>query len=315
LVIWGLSIGAVPISAQPSPYRAAVLTPGLAYAPALEGFREGLAQLGYTEGNNIAFMVEDSQGDVGSLARRAVNVVAAKPDLIFTLGTVTTAMSKQATTTLPIVFAFVADPLRSGLVASHASSRNNLTGIANHAAALSGKRLEILQEIVPDLKRVLVLVAPHENVSEMSFQDLAEVAPRLGIELARREVSTKEDIDQILQTFPKGSVDAIFQIPASVVGTQIDLLSQKAKAARLPLAASDSSMVERGALMSYGADFRLLGRQAAKLAVQIITGAKPSELPIQTPETLLLAVNMTTAQIIGLKIPRRVIERTDLVFE
>jgi putative ABC transport system substrate-binding protein len=261
----------------------AVLTPGLAYTPALEGFREGLAQLGYAEGRNIIYLVEDTQGDMGSLATRAAKIVAVKPDLIFTLGTATTTVSKQATTTLPIVFAFVADPLRAGLVASHASSQNNLTGIANHAAALSGKRLEILQEILPGLRRVLTLVAPHESVSEMSFRDLENVAPKLGIELLRQDVTTKEEIDRILSTLPEDAVDAIFQIPASVVGTQIDLLSQKAKKARLPLAASDSSMVARGALMSYGGRLSAAGDAGSLAGGADHQGGKPVGDPHSNP--------------------------------
>jgi putative tryptophan/tyrosine transport system substrate-binding protein len=108
-------------------------------------------------------MVEDMQGEVNSLASRAAKIVKANPDLIFTVGTTPTVIAKQATTTLSIVFAFVGDPIRSGLIASYASSQNNLTGIATYSVQLSGKRLEILQEIAPQIKRVLLLVATQEN--------------------------------------------------------------------------------------------------------------------------------------------------------
>jgi putative tryptophan/tyrosine transport system substrate-binding protein len=181
-----LLVGVPGVGAQGRQFRVAVLTPGGAFSPALEGFREGAAQLGYHEGENIAFMVEDAQGDVPSLASRAESIVAAKPDIVFTISTAPTAAAKQATTTVPIVFAFVADPLRSGLIASYASSQNNLTGMTSYVSPLSGKRLEILQEIAPGIKRVLVLVAPQESVAEMSFQSLAEAAPKLGIEAEYR---------------------------------------------------------------------------------------------------------------------------------
>jgi putative tryptophan/tyrosine transport system substrate-binding protein len=310
-----LFVGLPGVGAQGRQFRVGVLTPGLAFSPALGGLREGLAQLGYQEGKNLTFMVEDAQGEVASLANRATSIVEAKPDVIFTISTAPTIAAKQATTTIPIVFVFVADPLRSGLVASYASSQNNVTGISTYAGPLSGKRLELLQEIVPGVKRVLVLVAPQESVAEVSFQLLAEAAPKLGIELLRHDVTRKEDLEQRLKAVPKGAVDAIYYVPSNLVGAHIELLIHKAKEDRIPLAAAENSMAERGALIAYGADLRLLGIQAAKLVTKILKGAKPSEMPIQTPEQLLLTINLTTAKAIGLDIPRNILERTDRFVE
>jgi putative ABC transport system substrate-binding protein len=295
--------------------RVGVLIPRPTYNLALEGLRDGLMQLGYHEGKDIAFLVEDAHGEVTSLASQAAKLVQAKPDVIFTMATAPTTAAKQATTTIPIVFAFVADPLRLGLVASSASSGNNLTGISSYAGPLSGKRLEILQEVAPGTKQVLALVAPRENVAEVSFQFLADAAPRLGIELVRHDVTSEAEIEQVLKTLPKGAVDAIYYVPSSLVATNIDRLIHKAKEERIPLAVTETSMVERGALISYGAEFELLGMQAAKLVAKIIKGAKPSELPIQTPERLPLAINLTTAKAIGLDIPRHILERTDRFVE
>ncbi len=298
LAVWALLVGGSPVGAQSPHHRVAVLTPGGAFSPALEGFQEGVAQLGYQEGNNIVFMVEDAQGEVAGLSSRAAKIVEAKPDVIFTISTAPTIAAKQATTTLPIVFAFVADPLRSGLIASYASSQNNLSGITSYVGPLSGKRLEVLQAVAPAIKRVLVLVAPQESVAEMSFQALAEAAPKLGIELLRHDVTSKEDIERRLQAVPKGAVDAIYYNPSNLVGAHLDRLIHKAKEDRIPLSVSDTSMVERGGLVSYGPDMRLVGKQAAKLVAKILKGAKPSELPIQTPEQLPLAINLTTAKAI-----------------
>ena len=306
-----LFVGAPCIGSQSTGYRIAVLTTGLSSSLVLEGLREGLAQLGYHEGKNITVMVEDVQGEVASLAGRAAKIVQAKPDLIFSIGTAPTITAKQATTTLPIVFAFVGDPIRSGLVASYASSKNNLTGISTSSGLLSGKRLEILQEISPQIKRVLLLVAAQEGGAEVSFQSQAEVAPKLGIELLRHDVHSKEDIVQTLNALPNGAVDAISLVPSSLVAGNIDLLIHKAKEARMPLIVHEVSMVERGALVSYGADYRLIGIQAAKLVAKVLLGAKPSELPIQTPDKLLLAINLSTARSIGLDIPGLILERTD----
>ncbi len=315
LVIWGLLVGGFPVEAQSPRHRVAVLTPGGAFSPALEGFREGVAQLGYQEGKDIALLVEDAQGEVASLASRAAKIVEAKPDVIFTVSTAPTAAAKQATTTIPIVFAFVADPLRSGFIASYASSQNNVTGITSYAGLLTGKRLEILQEIAPGIKRVLVLVAPQEKVAEMSFQFLTEAAPKFGIELLRHDVSSKEELEQKLKAVPKGAVDAIYYNPSNLVGACLDLLVRKAKEDRIPLAVTDLSMVQQGALVSYGPDMRLLGTQAAKLVAKILKGEKPSEMPIQTPEQLPLAINLSTAKAIGLDIPAGILERAERVVE
>ncbi|HEY7495857.1 MAG TPA: ABC transporter substrate-binding protein, partial [Candidatus Tectomicrobia bacterium] len=215
----------------------------------------------------------------------------------------------------PIVFAFVADPLRSGLIASYASSQNNVTGISSYGGPLSGKRLEILQEIAPGIKRLLVLVAVQESAATTSFQFLAETAPKLGIELLRHDVRSREEIVQTLQAVPRGAVDAIYFVPSNLVGAHIGLLIHKAKEDRVPLAVTEYSMVEQGALVSYGADTRLLGVQAARLMVKILKGARPSELPIQTPEQLLLTINLSTAKAIGLDIPPSILERTERIVE
>jgi putative tryptophan/tyrosine transport system substrate-binding protein len=315
LAVWSLLGEGFPLEAQSPRYRVAVLTPGGAFGPALEGFREGVTQLGYQEGKNLTLIVEDAQGEVASLASRATKTVEAKPDVIFTVSTAPTAAAKQATTTIPIVFAFVADPLRSGFIASYASSQNNVTGITSYAGLLTGKRLEILQEIAPWIKRVLVLVAPQEKVAEMSFQFLTEAAPKFGIELIRHDVSSKEELEQKLKAVPKGAVDAIYYNPSNLVGAHLDLLVRKAKEDRMPLTVTDLSMVQQGALVSYGPDMRLLGTQAAKLVDKVLKGAKPSEMPIQTPEQLSLAINLSTAKAIGLDIPPGILERAERVVE
>jgi putative tryptophan/tyrosine transport system substrate-binding protein len=295
--------------------RVAVLTPGLPFSLALEGLREGLAQLGYHEGKDLAFLIEDTHGDVANLASRTARLVAAQPDVMFTIGTAPTTAAKHATTTLPIVFVFVGDPLRSGLIASYASSQNNVTGIANYAGPLSGKRLEVLQEVVPGVKRVLALVAAQESVAEVAFTFLAEAAPKHGIALLRYDVTSKEEIAQALQAVPAGAVDAIYHVPSILVGAHIDLLIHKAKEDRIPLVVTDYAMVERGALVSYGADLRLLGRQAAKQVVKILKGAKPSELRIGTPEQPQLTLNLTTARAIGLQVPLSIFERAKRLVE
>ena len=128
-------------------------------------------------------------------------------------------------------------------------------------------------------------------------------------------MTSKEEIEKVLSGTPKGSVDAIYHIPSTLVGSHIGLFIAKAEQDRIPLVVHETSLVEQGALVSYGGDFRLVGAQAAKLVVKVLKGVKPSEIPAQTPEKLLLAINLRTAKAIGLKIPREVLERTDRLFE
>ncbi|MGE3537543.1 MAG: ABC transporter substrate-binding protein [Candidatus Tectimicrobiota bacterium] len=315
LALWACLILAPPGETQTPSYRIGLLISGFTSHPALTGFRDGLAQLGYTEGHNLHFLLANAEGEAARLPDLATGLVAAAPDVIFTIGTMATTAAKHATTTVPIVFAFVADPIQAGLVASHASSRNNVTGISNHAGALMGKRLEFLKEVLPEVKRVLTIVTPREDLSLRVFDTIANVAPQLGIELVRRDVSSAAELAPLLQALPAGTVEAILYVPSTLLWSQMEVLIEQAHALRLPLIGHDNSTVEQGALLSYGADFRLLGQQAARLAVKMLHGAKPAEIPIQTPERLFLAVNLSTARALGLKIPRHVLENTDLLIE
>jgi putative ABC transport system substrate-binding protein len=306
----------VALAGDPArPYRVAVFTNGLSARPVLEGLQEGLAQLGYMAGKNIIFMVEDTHGVVPDMVQRAARLVAANPDVLVTVGTIHTTVARQATDRIPIVFTYVGDPLRSGLIASYTSSQNNLTGISVYSGPLSGKRLEILQEIAPHIKRILALVATKESIAESAFAGLNETAKRLDLQVLRRDVTTREEIEHALQDTPTGAVDAIYHVPSALITGYIDLLIQKAKLEKIPLMVHDDSLVEQGALASYGANFRLMGVQTAKLVAKLLKGAQPSEMPIQTPDKMLLTINLTTAKAIGLGLPLSILERADRLVE
>jgi len=296
-------------------YQVAVLTPGLSYSLVLKGFQDELAQLGYVEGKNVTLLVEDTQGVPPNLVQHAARLVAARPDVLVTVTTPHTKAAKETTAHVPIVFTWVGDPIRSGLIASYASSQNNLTGISVYSGPLSGKRLEILQEVAPDAKRILAIVAAKESIAESAFELLNETATKLAIQVLRRDVTTREEIEQVLRETPAGVADAIYHVPSSLVGAHIELLIQKAKQEKLPLIVHEDSMVNKGALVSYGADFRLQGMQAARLVAKILKGKDPADMPIQTPDKLILAVNLTTAKAIGRGLPLSVLERADRIVE
>jgi putative ABC transport system substrate-binding protein len=315
LAVSTLCVGVALVVAQTRQYQVAVFTPGLSFSPVLDGIREGLAQLGYVEGKNLTLVVEDTHGAVPDLAQRAVRLAEAKPDVFVTMGTSHTTAVRQATTSIPIVFTRVGDPVHSGLVASYASSQNNVTGVSTYSGPLTGKRLELLQEIAPEIKRILAVVATDERNAQAIFERLAETARKLEIEVLRRDVTTREELDHVLRSTPSRSVEAIYHVPSFLVSAHIDLLIQKARQEKLPLIVHEDSMVDQGALVSYGAHSRPMGVQAAKLVAQILRGAHPTELPIQTPDTLFLAFNLTTAKAIERKLPVDVLERADRLVE
>jgi len=302
-------------AAQSAPLLIGVLTPGITFDPALAGMLAGMAKLGFKEGKDFRLAVEDSKGDLQSLTARAVKIVEAKPDLIFTIATPPTVAMKRATQIIPIVFTVVGDPIEAGVVARYASSGNNITGVTPYASPLSGKRLELLKEIFPGVKRVLAAVSSKEAVSTASLRSLLEAAKKLKVEVLRLEVTRVEDIEKALAEKWTGQTDAIFHIPSVLVGSSIDLLIAKSFREKLPIIVHDGALVQRGALVSYGTDCYSLGIQAAKLVVKVLKGARPADLPIETPDRLCLTINMATANAIGLNIPRKILARADHLVE
>jgi putative ABC transport system substrate-binding protein len=310
-----LLTSAVLHAAPPSrPVRIAVLTPGLSFAEVLAGFREGLGQLGYREGANLSLLVEDTKGGGAEARKQAEALVAAKPDVIVTVGTMHTVAAKNATSTIPVVFTWVGDPVRSGLVASYASSGNNLTGVSVYSGPLSGKRLEILREIAPRARKILCLVAK-ESIAEISFGVAQATAEQFKLELIRRDVTSRDDIVRELAALPKGTFDAIYHVPSGLVTSHIGLLIQRAREDKVALMAHEDDLVAAGALVSYGANYRRMGAQTARLVDRVLGGVAPGEVPIQVPDRLFLAVNLATARAIGIKPPVGLLERAERIVE
>jgi len=280
----------------------------------LEGFREGLSQLGYRENVNLILAVEDTKGTGPDVKAQAQALVEAKPDVLVTVGTSHTVAAKEATTTIPIVFTWVGDPVRSGLVANYASSGNNLTGLSVYSGPLSGKRLEILKEIAPGSRRILCLVAK-ESIAEISFGLAQRTADQLGLVLIRRDVATRDDIVRELGALPKGSFDAIYHVPSGLVTAHIGLLIERAREDRVALMAHEDELVAAGALASYGANYRRTGQQTARVVDRVLAGVPPAEIPIQIPDKLTLAINLVTARTIGLKPPLAILERAERIVE
>src|SRR3989454_10253465 len=294
--------------------RVAVLTPGLSFGEVLAGFREGLGQLGYRESTNLILLIEDTKGSGSEVQAQAQALVSAKPDVLVTVGTSHTVAAKAATSTIPIVFTWVGDPVRSGLVPSYAASGNNLTGVSVYSGPLSGKRLEILREIAPNVRRILCVVG-NDSIAEISFGVAQKTADQFGLVLIRRDVASRDDIIRELSVMPKGAFDAIYHVPSSLVSAHLNLLIQRARQDRVALMAHEDDFVAAGALASYGADYRRMGAQTARVVDKVLSGVAPAEIPIQVPEKLFLAVNLATAKAIGVKPPLTILERADRIVE
>jgi putative ABC transport system substrate-binding protein len=303
------------VRGQSSNIRIGVLTPGLSLEEVFAGLQQGLARLGYVSAKNITFIVEDTKGNSAELGPRATKLLSAKIDLIFAVSTSHAQAAKHATSTVPIVFAWVGDPIEAGLIESYRSAKNNLTGVAAIGDSLSGKRLEVLLQTAPKVRRLVVLVAANESVSISSFRSLEEAAKKLDVRLFRRDVMNEQEIKDVLEETTKGSVDAIFHVPSTLVRTHIELLIKKAKIDKIPLAVHEDALLNRGALVSYGPNPRLIGLQAATLLDKVLKGARPGEIRIETPDRLFLAINRTTAREIGLSIPHVILERADRLVE
>ena len=301
--------------AQSSRFRIGVLTPGGRPNAVVLGVRDTLERLGYKEPVNVSYVVEDTDGEVSGLLPRAKNLLESKPDVLVAVTTAHAVALKEATNSVPIVFAWVGDPIGSGLAASHRSSKNNLTGVSSYAGPISGKRLEVLKEIAPRSKRILILVDPNDAGSRIAVKHLEEAAAKLRVNLVRREATNRQEVEKVMAAAGKDSVDAIYFIPSIVIGAQFDLFLKKSREDKLPFVAAEATWVEKGALFSYAADFRLVGAQAGRLVAKVLKGEKPSDIPTETPEKLLFVLNTTTARSLGLKIPRNVLDRIDRIVE
>ncbi len=314
LLALAMLFAAATATAQSTSASIGVLTPGLNFAPVLDGLREGLGKFGYREGKNLTFTLEDTKGETANLNGRAAKLIEAKPDLIFTVSTAHTAAAKQATGTIPIVFTVVGDPVQAQLAASLASSRNNVTGVSSHSARLTAKRLELLKDLAPRAKSVLVIVSINEASAKAGLPYLDEPAKKMGLHLVRRDVSSGEEFEKLLAE-KWTSVDAVFPMSSVLFAKYMQGVVAKANKERLPVIVSDESRVQSGALASYGTDFHLIGVQSAKLVVKVLKGTKPADIPIETPDPLVLTINRRTAKAIGLKIPDKILERADRIFD
>jgi putative ABC transport system substrate-binding protein len=277
-------------------------------------FVQRLRELGWIEGRTVEIEYRWGEGRSERFPEIVAELVRLKVSVIVTGGTAAVIAAKQATSVIPIVFGSVADPVGTGLVASLARPGGNVTGLSNQSADLPGKRLELLREVVPGLRRLAIManISNPSNVLEMSEGQAA--ARTLGLDVVKLEIRRAEDIVPALDSLT-GLADALYVVTDALVNTSRVRINTLALGARLPTMLGEKGSVESVGLMSYGPNFPDLYRRAADYVDKILRGANPGDLPVEQPTKFELVINLATAKALGLTIPESFLLRADEVIE
>ena len=281
-----------------------------------EAFRQGLRELGYVEGKNINIEWRSAEGKIDRLPALANELVRLKIDVIVTGGPAPTRAAKGATSTIPIVMAQDNDPVGSGFVASLARPGGNITGLATLAPELSGKRLELLKEVVPKLSRVAVFGTSTQPGNAQALKETELAAGALGVKLQYLDVLGPKDIEAAFRAASKGRAGAVLMmVPGRVANSLREEMVDLAVKSRLPAIYGGRASVEAGGLMGYGVNLPDLDRRAATYVDKILKGAKPADLPVEQPTKFEFIINLKAAKQIGLTIPPNVLVRADKVIK
>jgi putative tryptophan/tyrosine transport system substrate-binding protein len=286
-------------------------------APRVKGMREELRQLGWTEGHNLQMDFRWAAGDPKQVMALARELVDRQPDLIIAQGTPTTAALLQQTSTIPIVFVQVADPITSGFIQSFARPGGNATGFTNFEySTIAEKWLEMLKQIAPRLTRVAVLFNPETAAYSRHFLSSMEVAgSSLGLQPIPTPIRTPVDIEQALNASVRESDSALAVLPDIFTGAHLVPIIAGAARHRLPAMYPFRIFAESGGLISYGSEPDDLYRRAVGYADRILKGSKPADLPVQAPTKFELVINLKTAKTLGLTVPPTLLARADEVIE
>jgi ABC-type uncharacterized transport system substrate-binding protein len=279
-----------------------------------EALRQGLRELGYVEGKTIVIEWRSAEGKLDRLPALVAELVRLKVDVIVTSGPLPTRVTKDATSTIPIVMAQVNDPVGNGFVASLARPGGNITGLSTLAPEISGKQLELLKEILPSLSRAAVFGTSTQPGNSQMLKEVELAAAALAVKLQYVDVLSPEDIESAFRAAVKGRAHAVLMIVASsVVGDHRQKIVDLAVKSRLPAIYPFSSYVEAGGLMSYSVNITDLDRRAATFVDKILKGTKPADLPVEQPKKFEFIINLKAAKQIGLTIPPNVLARADKV--
>jgi len=276
-------------------------------------FRQGLRDAGYSEGRDVVIDWRPAYGDYSRLPQLVADLVQTKVDVIVVESTPATQTTMRATSTIPVVMAIVADPVGSGLVANLARPGGNVTGLSLLTVELSPKRLQLLKETVPRLRRVAVLWNPDTPYHPKVIQDLKAAAPSLSIELSFVGATAPAQFGSAFSKIRAAHAQALYVIEDGLFFAHAATINELALKAGLPAISALRRVVGEGGFMSYGPSYGDLFRRSAGYVDKILKGAKPGDLPVQQPTKFDLAVNLKTANALGLTIPPSILQRADEV--
>jgi putative tryptophan/tyrosine transport system substrate-binding protein len=321
VVILAVSLTLAPLATKgqaPTIAKIGWLAPATQAAQAhlLEAFRQGLRELGHVEGKTFVLVPRYSEARAERLPEIARELVSLKVDVIVAAGDIAIAAVKQQTRTIPIVMAVSTDPLGTGLVASLARPGGNVSGLSMSSPELSGKRLELLKEVVSRLSRVAFLWNPEVRGAVLDYNQTEGAARTLGLQLQSVEAARAEDLDRAFSAITEQRAQAlIVASPNPVTFTNRGRIASFAQRNRLPSMHANRDYVDAGGLMSYGPSAADLYRRAATYVDKILKGAKPADLPVEQATKFGLVINLRTAKALGLTIPQSLLLRADQVIE
>ena len=317
LVIVVFLLAAIAAQAQPASKvdRIGVLLHDGAPPGLLEGFREGLRELGHVEGKDITIEVRNAEGKNERLSTLANDLVRLKVDIILAVNTPSALAAKKATTTIPIVITRVADPVGAGLVSNLARPGGNVTGLSILPTGLAAKRIQVLREIVPGLSRVVALYNADNPGNRFGIAEMEEASSQLGLQFLRLPVRGSSDFTGAFQAATRARAEALFVSDDVWLTQRRGHILKLAAAHSLPVVSNYRDFAEAGGLLAYGPNLPAAYRRAAYYADRILRGEKPASLPVEQPTQLDLVVNLKTAKVLGLTIPASVLLSANHVIE
>jgi ABC-type uncharacterized transport system substrate-binding protein len=310
--------GARAARAEVKLYRIGYLSPNHPKTFGVDVFRQALNDLGWVEGRNVSIDYRSADGRFDRLPRLAAELVSLKPDVIVAVSTVSALAAKKTTRSIPIVFTYVSEPVASGLVQTLARPTANITGVAHHNASLNPKRLEILQNAVPNATHIVGLWQPGglgDFTDRLMLKQTDAAAATLGVRIQLVEARGLADLDGAFATAARARPEALFVLPGPVFRSNAQRVVELVAKSRLPAMYFGREFPEAGGLMSYGADLTDILKSAAAYVDRLLKGARPADLPVEQSAKFELVINLKTAKALGLTIPPALLLRADQLIE
>ena len=296
-------------------YRVGLFHVGLDHVPpSLESLRQGLRALGYEDGRNIRLDFRNLPDEIAARLT-AEEFARDRVDVIVAFESQTVRAAKAATRDIPIVFLHVTDPVAEGFVESLARPGGNLTGFGEFFSDLNAKRIEVFTQLLPRPKQLLMLIGSDDPMSQRDVEEARRAARTLKVEVLERQVTDERSLANVFSSLRSGEVQGVVIVTSNLVTKFPSAILRHASARRLPVALHRKEWVERGALFSYGANFTVVGRDAAQYVDRILKGALPSSLPVQQVSRVEFVINLKTAKALGLTVPQSLLARTDQVIQ